>query len=103
MHRGQEQFATWDRASYSVRVSYPNALGLPLQAVSTPERVLLVRALMRLDRHREALDAIADTRTTTLEEAAFFRALESSCHAFLGSVNRAGHALLGIGTHPATV
>ncbi len=54
---------------------------------------------MRLDRHREALEAIADTRTTTLEEEAFFRALEASCHAFLGSVNLAARTLLGIGTY----
>jgi DNA-binding CsgD family transcriptional regulator/tetratricopeptide (TPR) repeat protein len=64
-----------------------------------PERVLHVRALMRLGRHREALQAIADSRTTTLEEEAFFRALESSCHSFLGSVNLACRALLSIGAH----
>ncbi len=52
---------------------------------------------MRLGRHREALEAIADTRATTSEEEALFRALESSCHAFLGSVNLACGALLGIG------
>ncbi len=64
-----------------------------------PERVLHVRALMRLGRHREALQAIAESHVATLEEEALFQALESSCHSFLGSVNLASRALLGVGTH----
>jgi DNA-binding CsgD family transcriptional regulator len=59
---------------------------------------LHVRALMRLGRHREALQAIADSHATTGEEGALFRALESSCHSFLGSAHLARRALLRIGT-----
>lgn len=51
---------------------------------------------MRLGRHSEALQAIAVHRPATFEEAAFFRALEASCHSFLGSADLARRALLGI-------
>jgi DNA-binding CsgD family transcriptional regulator len=54
---------------------------------------------MRLGRHREALQVIANSRATTLEEEAFFRALESSCHSFLGSADLARRALFGVAHH----
>jgi DNA-binding NarL/FixJ family response regulator len=61
-----------------------------------PERIVRVRALMRLTRYPEALSVIAGVHRTSPEQQALLRALESACHSLQGSVTMARCALLGI-------
>lgn len=65
-------------------------------ASSTDEKMLHVRALMRLARHREALDAIAQIDVTTPEEKAKLCALKATCHCYQGSIGPARRVLAGI-------
>ena len=69
---------------------------LTARSTSFPERLLHARALMRLSRHREALDALAQLRGVGAAETAQVRAYESSCHALAGSVGLARKALASV-------
>jgi DNA-binding NarL/FixJ family response regulator len=60
------------------------------------ERIVRIRALMRLSRYRDALGAISEVRGAKPEEDALLRALESSSHSLQGSVGLARRALMAI-------
>jgi DNA-binding CsgD family transcriptional regulator len=62
------------------------------------ERVLHVRALIRLSRYRDALDAIANASVTKPDEKAYLCALEAMCHCYLGAIAPARRALATV--HP---
>ncbi|HXO17998.1 MAG TPA: hypothetical protein VN909_07495, partial [Candidatus Dormibacteraeota bacterium] len=61
-----------------------------------PERIVRVRALMRLSRYPEALKVIGEVEDSTPEQEAQLKALESSCHSQQGSITMARCALLGV-------
>lgn len=75
-------------------------LRLTDRSVGMSERVYRIRALIRLSRYREALTVIGGTRGAKLEQEALLRALESTCHSFLGSTDQARRALARIGAEP---
>jgi DNA-binding CsgD family transcriptional regulator len=71
-------------------------LAATANASSIEERTLHVRALMRLSRHREALDAIARIDGATPEEKAKLSALQASCHVLQGAIGPARRILAGV-------
>src|SRR5579871_2223311 len=62
----------------------------------SPERTLRVRALMRLNRHGDAVAAIGEMRGMDAEQDALLCALESECHSLQGSIEKARAALRGL-------
>ncbi len=74
-------------------------LRLTDRSVGMSDRVYRIRTLIRLSRYREALTVIGATRTK-LEQEALLRALESTCHSFLGATDQARRALARIRAEP---
>lgn len=66
------------------------------QSIGIPERILRVRALMRLARYRDAIATIGEAREASGSHDTLLRALESECHSQDGSVGAARAALIGI-------
>ncbi|MGB6413939.1 MAG: helix-turn-helix transcriptional regulator [Candidatus Cybelea sp.] len=75
-------------------------LRLTDRSVGMSERVYRIRALIRLSRYREALTVVGATRGAKLEHEALLRALESTCHSFLGATDQARRALDRIRAEP---
>jgi DNA-binding CsgD family transcriptional regulator len=75
-------------------------LRLTDRSVSMPDRVYRIRALIRLSRYREALAVVGGTRGAKPEDEALLRALESTCHSFLGMTDLAYRALARIRIEP---
>lgn len=71
-------------------------LRLTERTTLSPERTLRVRALMRLNRHGDAVAAIGEMRGMDPEQDALLCALESECHSLLGSIEKARGALSGL-------
>lgn len=57
------------------------------------DRILRVRALMRLGKYEQALDEVVELQPTTSDEDALLRALESVCHSLAGSAEMARRVL----------
>jgi DNA-binding CsgD family transcriptional regulator len=67
-----------------------------------PERILRVRALMRLHRYRDAIAAAGEARQKGANNDALLRALESECYSLEGSVAMARCSLMGVGPESQT-
>jgi DNA-binding NarL/FixJ family response regulator len=66
------------------------------QSSELTDRVMRVRALLRLGRANDALDEIVELRPTTSNEDALLHALESSCHSARNSTEMARRVLAKI-------
>ncbi len=69
-------------------------------ATSIAERILRVRALIRMNDHVAALDTIAGIEDAGADDAALLLALKSSCHSYRGEADLARSALAMVRPYP---